>query len=121
MHEQIRGTVKAEKSGDEVIDERLRWFGRVLRRDRVNKLDEGCWRWRRRGRPQRRFVVGCKSRQSVMEADDPLWRPPKGTARRRRMLLDALLVSKILHFGFVFGLQLKVNKKDRPPMTSSLH
>lgn len=60
-------------------------------------------------------MVGCKSRQSVMEADDPLWRPPKGTARRRRMLLDALLVSKILHFGFVFGLQLKVNKKDRPP------
>lgn len=26
LHEQIRGTVKAEKSGDEVIDERLRWF-----------------------------------------------------------------------------------------------
>lgn len=26
LHEQIRGTVKAEKSGDEVLDERLRWF-----------------------------------------------------------------------------------------------
>lgn len=87
-NEHIRGTAQVGQFVDKVREARLRWFGRMQRRDagyvgrRVLRMEPPGRR--RRGRPKRRFmdvvmedmrVVGVaeEDAEDKMETDDPLW------------------------------------------------
>ena len=101
-NEHIRSTVKAERLGMKMREDRLRWYGHVMRRDQeyVGKkmMEMELPGKRKRGRPRRRFVDVVKEDMKEVDAketdieDKKMWRMMircghpclKGKAERRR-------------------------------------
>ena len=83
-NEHIRSTVKVERLGMKMKEDRLWWYGHVMRRDQKNverkMMEMDLPRKRRRGRPKRRFLDVVKEDMGELGAketdveDRKVWR-----------------------------------------------
>ena len=96
-NEYIRGTVKVERLGMKMREGRLRWYGRVMRRDQEyvgrKMMEMELPGKRKRGRPKRRFLDVIKKDMGEVGAkemdveDRTVWRKiircVKGKSRKK--------------------------------------